>query len=384
MEQCRDKQSPDSGPRPSFSVVVVTHEREQLFRQSVESVKNAVAVYPGETEIIGVNSSETSALGDTSENVTEIHVPDANKVTEKRNLGLQAATNDWIVYVDDDCTVAEQTLDVFASAIEDAEDSVAGYYPVTEFVGERALAFECCYGTPFMRHFKKPKEGGDQTWGPLTLAVFRRDALLAVDGFDESFALNAGGGDVDLGLRLTERGYRLVGIPETLVYHTTATWNSVWGNCRRFFEYGRGEAELTQKHPNRSHFKLNAVSPLSLLTVLSTLLAVFAWGGAGLLVLVLFPGYSLAITAGDYRRRYAIPYGQALLLRMYDYATAAGNFANASGMIPSDFFRLKPELRLAADTPYPLGRECLLYPNERLDSLALSLSVLTIYLVTAV
>jgi hypothetical protein len=381
MDQCRGKQSPEGGSRPSFSIVVVTHERERLFGQCIESIEKAVAAYPGDTEIIGVNSSETSALGDTG-GVTEMHVPDTEKRTEKRNLGLHAATNDWVVYVDDDCTVAERALGVFASVIEDAEDSVAGYYPVTEFVGERALAFECCHGTPFLRHFRKPREGVDQVWGPLTLAVFDRDALLAVGGFDDSFASNAGGGDVDLGLRLTERGYRLVGIPETLVYHTTATWNSVWGNCRRFTMYGRGEAELTHKHPDRSHLKLNAVSPLLIITAVSTILAVTVWGGVGLLFLPLFGGYSLAITADDYRRRYDIPYGQALLLRVYDYATAAGNVANTKGVIPRDFVRLKPELRPAAEAPYPLGRDCLLYPNERLDSLALALSILTIYLFT--
>jgi len=356
MEQCRGEQSPDSGPQPFFSIVVVTHERQHLFRQSVESVKKAVATYPGEAEIIGVNSSETSALGDRPEGVTEIHVPDANKVTEKRNLGLQAATGDWVVYVDDDCTVAKRTLNVLAPLIEDAEDSVAGYYPVTEFVGERTLAFECCHGTHFMSHFKEPEEGADQTWGPGTMAVFDRDTLLAVEGFDDSFASVMGGEDIDLGLRLTERGYRLVGIPETLVYHTTATWNSVWGNCRRFFEYGRGEAELTHNHPDRSHLKLNTVSPLIIVTVVATLLAVIAWGGVGLLFLPLFAGYSLAITADNYRRRYDKPYGQALLLRVYDYAIAAGNVANASGAIPSDFFRLKPGLDPAADAPYPLGR----------------------------
>jgi hypothetical protein len=303
-------------------------------------------------------------------------------VTEKRDLGLHAATNDWIVFVDDDCTVAERALGVFASVIEDAEDSVAGYFPVTEFVGDRALAFECCHGTPFMRHWKKAKRNTDLTWGPLTLAVFDRETLLAVNGFDESFASVMGGEDIDLGLRLTERGYRLVGIPETLVYHTTATWNSLWGNCRRFFEYGRGEAALTHRHPDRSHFKLNTVSPLIIVTVISTILAMRAWGGVGLLFLPLFAGYSLAITADDYRRRYDIPYGQALLLRVYDYATAAGNFVNTSGAIPRDFVRLKPDLEPAAEAPYPLGRDCLLYPNERLDSLALLLSILTIYLFT--
>jgi GT2 family glycosyltransferase len=380
MEQCRTERSPD-GQRPSFSIVVVTHEREQLFRQAVQSIEEAVAGYPGDTEIIGVNSSETSALGDTG-GVTEIHVPDKNKVTEKRNLGLQAATNDWIVYVDDDCTVAEQTLDVLAPIIEDAEDSVAGYYPVTEFVGDRTRAFECCHGTHFMSHFEKPRDGADQTWGPGTMAIFRREALLAVEGFDDSFASVMGGEDIDIGLRLTERGYRLVGIPETLVYHTTATWNSFRGNCRRFFEYGRGEAELTDRHPDRSHLKLNTVSPLIIVTVVSTILAVTVWGGVGLLVLPLFAGYSLAITAGHYRRKYDKPYGQALLLRVYDYAIAAGNVANASGTIPSDFLRLKPSLDPAADTPYPLGREYLLYPNERLDYLALPLAVLTIYLFT--
>lgn len=381
MERCRGEGSNEAGSRPSFSIVVVTHEREHLFRQAFASIEKAVEEYPGEAEIVIVNSSRTNALESTPERVTEIHVPDADKSTEKRNLGLQEAINDWIVYVDDDCTVADRALRVAAPLIEDAEDRVAGLYPVTEFVGDRDRPFECCHGTHYTSAFSMPKRGTEQTWGPCTLAIFDREALLAVGGFDESFASGAGGEDIDIGLRLTERGYRLVGIPETLVYHTTATWNSFRGNCRRFFEYGRGEAELKRKHPGRTHFKLNTVSLLAIVAVTSTITTVIAWGRTGLLLVPLFACSSMAINAGYYRRRYDKPFGQALLLRAYDYANAVGNVANADGEIHGVFYRLKPSLD--PDAPYPLGRERLVYSNELLDYVPLLLTYLAIYLLVA-
>ena len=382
MERDPDEPSSDAGLVPSFSVVVVTHERERFVRESIASIEDAVAAYPGDAEIIAVDSSRESVLGDTSTDVTGIHVPDANKVTQKRNIGMCEATGDWIVYVDDDCTVAEQTLDVVASAIQDGDDEVAGYYPVTEFVGERTFPFECCVGTPFLEHFEWPRQGADQTWGPGAMAIFEREALLAVDGFDESFASVIGGEDIDIGIRLTERGYRLVGIPETLVYHTTETWNSFWGNCRRFFEYGRGEVEVVRRHPERSHFKLDAVTPLVVVTVVSTVLASIAWGYVGLLVPPLFGIYSTLITAGNYRRAYEKPFGQTLVLRVYDYANAAGNVENSRWVIPTDCFRLKPGLN--PNPPYPLGREYIVYPDEFLTYLGLPFALLTVYLLTVI
>jgi len=48
-------------------------------------------------------------------------------------------------------------------------------------------------------------------------ALYRRDALLKVGGFDEDFFCYTE--DVDLGFRLRLRGYRCMYVPKSIVYH---------------------------------------------------------------------------------------------------------------------------------------------------------------------
>jgi GT2 family glycosyltransferase len=77
--------------------------------------------------------------------------------------------------------------------------------------------------------------------------AFRRDALLAINGFNPIY-LRAGD-DVDLCWRLQAKGYKLGFAPSALVWHHhRASVKAYW---RQQVGYGEGEAWLEAHHPEK-------------------------------------------------------------------------------------------------------------------------------------
>jgi hypothetical protein len=85
--------------------------------------------------------------------------------------------------------------------------------------------------------------------------AFRSSALLAIGGFDPQF--RSAGDDVDVCWRLTERGWTIGFHPAAIVWHHRR--NSVRAYLRQQLGYGRAEAMLEQKWPQ----KYNALGHVS-------------------------------------------------------------------------------------------------------------------------
>lgn len=353
------------GENIAFTAVIITHGRETLCRKACESVREAADRHAGDVELLLVNSSDRTISASWSFEITEIHAPEAEDAVEKRNLGIEEASKEWIAFVDDDCQIAPHAFEVVSDAIAEAPETTGAFYPVTEFSGPVEFPLRCCDETHFTNHFYASRHDSTREWAACTLAVFRRDALEAVGRFDESFATGAGGEDVDLGLRLDAHGYEQHGIPETLVYHDASTWNSLAGNLRRFFYYGLGETFLQRKHPDRVHFKLNALG--TEVGVLVASILVFGVLRGSTVWLVAVPLFALLahFCYGVYNRA---AYGKSLLeglvLRTYDYAFEAGNLYNSvrQGSVRGPFYRHKSDS--VAESRFPFGREKLIYGDE--------------------
>lgn len=363
-------------PPVSFSVVIATHDRKELFRNAYESVLDARADYRGRVEVLVANSGPDRLLGGPLEGVVELHLPGADGAVEKRNRGIEAASGDWVVFVDDDCVIAERTFDVLRSRIR-GSDSIAGLYPVTEFDGERRLPLTSCEATHFTDGFTAGASGDDVTWGPFTLAAFDRDALLAVGKLDEAFT--AGGEDIDLGVRLADSGYRLRGIEETLAYHVAETWNSFEYNTNRFYRYGEAEVDLQRKHRDRVSLRFDSVPVLGPILLASALtIGIYQGTAAGMLMVPLFLVGSLVLHAGHYARRYDKSVLESFLLRIYDWIYAAGKTSSAirHGSLGELFVRSKRNLQRGGRLPF--GRDEFVYPGElrKYGALVLTITVL--------
>ena len=71
-----------------------------------------------------------------------------------------------------------------------------------------------------------------------------------VGGFDRSFPDKPGGEDVDMGLRITKKGYVFKCTKDGLVYHSKKTWIPVKAMFKRLWHYGAANYYLADKHPD--------------------------------------------------------------------------------------------------------------------------------------
>lgn len=307
---------------PDFSIIIITHNRNELVKRCIHSIKAAAGSYCGKTELIVVNSSK-EPLGINNSWTREIHVPHIPKPYKKRNMGAEESKFEWLLYLDDDCIVDGEILNVFAERILKSDEKVGGFYGVTEFFGETTYASRCCADSSFTYIFKAPAMHDELVWAAAVAPLFRKKAYMDVKGFTEEFSSPVGGEDLDIGVKLNEKGWVLKGIPKTLSYHGYETWNSYSGNLKRFFRYGMAETGIVRNHPKHTFLKLNALLFLVLPVIIDSVLFY-----SGLISLIAEAAVFLLITtifsAIYYKYENKIPLYYAVGVVFYDRAFELG------------------------------------------------------------
>jgi glycosyltransferase involved in cell wall biosynthesis len=234
-----------------FSIVVATKSRVKLLTELIESIDVARRNYPGDCQVLIVDDSvpEESALVQKvcAEHDCE-YVFFENGVAAKRNHGAALAKNEVILFLDSDCICTEHILERYEEQYTD--DSVAAVAGPLEFVGEDTWFWKAIEATPFLTCFYLPRFLPQVEWGVTANFSIRKKVFDEIEGFDESFKRPAGE-DVDLGLKVCEKGYVINGAAEALVYHSKKTWTSVKSMYRRLQFYGTADCELIRKHPAR-------------------------------------------------------------------------------------------------------------------------------------
>ena len=183
-----------------------------------------------------------------------------------RNAGAAVCTADIVAFVDADATVDVATLQHVASHLADPLVAAAAprVCPDTQATGVLRAFTQTRSPLDLGAHAAAVTPTGRIAYVPSTVLVVRRNALLAVDGFDESLRY---GEDVDLVWRLLAADLRVRYDPEAVVRHAEpATW-SRW--LLRRFSYGTSAGALARRHGDRAAPLVASPAPVATVGLLA-------------------------------------------------------------------------------------------------------------------
>ena len=215
--------------RAHVSVIIVNWNTGTYLKRCILSLSKQI-MPPCEVIIVDNDSTDSSAVG------LEECYPHVKVIRLDKNIGFAAANNHAARLVSEECNwLALLNPDAFPEPtwLESLMDAVK-HHPEYTFFGSRLMnANEPSNydGTGDIYHISGLvwREGHGNAADASTLkmkeifspcaaaALYRKDAFVEANGFDEDYFCYVE--DVDLGFRLRLFGYRCLYVPESVVYH---------------------------------------------------------------------------------------------------------------------------------------------------------------------
>jgi glycosyltransferase involved in cell wall biosynthesis len=197
---------------PEVSVVLPTRNRRTLLARALATVLGQENV---RLEAIVVDDGSTDGTwewlnGLRDPRVRPLRLEGVGSVAEARNVGIAAATGEWVAFLDDD--------DVWASGKLRKQLGVASAGDVLVYAGvvetDESLRPVVAIVTPTPEEVDQ-RLGATNMVGTPSAVVVRTEVLKAAGGFDQAFSILA---DWDLWLRLRRHGGFAVALPHLVGY----------------------------------------------------------------------------------------------------------------------------------------------------------------------
>ena len=228
---------------PRVSVVVCAYNAEDTIDDCLNSL--SALTYP-DVDLIVINDGSQDATAVRARRYAGVRVIDVPNggLSAARNVGLAAATGEIVAYTDADCRVDPDWLTYLVQPILTSD--VAGVGGPNMVPSDDPWVAQCVARAPGgPTHVMLDDRVAEHV--PGCNMAFRREALLAVEGFNPVY-LRAGD-DVDICWRLQARGLRIGFSPAALVWHHhRASVSAYW---RQQVGYGEGETWLDAHHPEK-------------------------------------------------------------------------------------------------------------------------------------
>lgn len=220
----------------NVSIVIPTFNRDRLLRQTLDSLGRLYIPAGMGVELLVIDNNctdETAAMVERAENVLPFP---AKRILERRqglcygrNRGLEEASHEDIVYLDDDIEISPGWLQGYAQAVEQhTADCVVGpvtprfEVPVPEYFTQRVMeSISSSYSRKGATLRLLPPDIAHQVPG-CNFGV-RRSVAREVGGFNNALdRVGKGllaGGDFEFGIRLVAAGKRIVYQPQCSIEH---------------------------------------------------------------------------------------------------------------------------------------------------------------------
>jgi GT2 family glycosyltransferase len=231
-----------SDSRPVLSVAISTFNREPRLAGLIESLERQT-LPAASFEVVVVDDGSSDRTFDTLMRLSRESSLVLRPVRTATNQGQAAGRNQawrasrgaFVAFTDDDCRPDAGWLEAGLAALEAGADVVAGR------TAPRAEDERLAEG-PFARTIRSDRARFFETCN----VFYRREALEAVDGFDESFGV-LGGEDTDLAMRVLRTGRQAAFAPDALVHHDVrpSDWWATLRDTRRW----RALPRVVGRHP---------------------------------------------------------------------------------------------------------------------------------------
>jgi glycosyltransferase involved in cell wall biosynthesis len=334
INQSPSNHLPSGQSLPFVSVILPILNEEPYLRDAVLSILSQD--YLGNFEVVlavGPSKDRTQEIAD------QLHQEDARVIVVSNpsgrtaaglNAALNSATGTVVVRVDGHAQIPSSYISIAVELLtKTGAVNVGGMMAaqgVTTFEKSVAGAMRSPLGVGASRFHTGGEAGEVDT---VYLGVFKKDALLAIGGFDERFTRAQ---DWELNFRLRANGGKIYFDPRLQV--TYRPRSTVGALAKQYFEYGRWRRAVSRRHKGTINYRYLA-PPVALSGFLLSLLIgsllhpIFYLPAATYLIFMAIASIAIARSIPQYI------YLLAVIPTMH-FAWGAGFLTSPRNLIPSD------------------------------------------------
>jgi hypothetical protein len=244
-----------------ISVVICTCDRSDYLNRCLNYLKDQKYTNFEVIVVNGPSTDDTIEILLTRKDIKVVQNPLRN-LSVSRNLGIQQASGDIVAFIDDDALPYDNWLFEIVKRYNELPSNVVGVGGRTFFANKFIFQFEAgisdLFGAAYHVSVNDERINQPNFYKYLmgTNSTFRRDALLAINGFDEQYDYYLD--ETDLAVRLQKAGGVLANANQAYVRHEFAQSHN------RLGKYNFNWKVITK---NTAYFGMkNAVKSASLFT----------------------------------------------------------------------------------------------------------------------